>query len=300
MSDKLSIRPGLRYSIQKTFKDQYASSLGLRYLFKKGLEARASLGKSYRTPNFDELYTYFVDSNHNVQGNPNLVPENSTSYEVSFKRTCDLKSGGQIANNLAVTFLDVDDRIDLVLTQITPSKYKYININKYKMWNISTTEQYAYKNWNVKVGAALVGISQKLDLAELGITSDDKFLYSLQLNSSISYNVPKWNTLFALYYKYNGQQQQYATGTNEKGEAEFYLNKINPYSWMDASVRKSFFNNQFEVTVGARNLFNITNVQITQGSGASGGGTHAAGPQALMLGYGRSYFLKLTYNLNFN
>ena len=300
LSDKLSIRPGLRYSIQNTFKDQYASSLGLRYLFKKGLEARASLGKSYRTPNFDELYTYFVDSNHNVQGNPNLVPENSTSYEVSFKRICDLKSGGQIANNVAVTFLDVDDRIDLVLTQITPSKYKYININKYKMWNISTTEQYAYKNWNVKVGAALVGISQKLDLAELGITSDDKFLYSLQLNSSVSYNVPKWNTLFALYYKYNGQQQQFATGTDENGDAKFYLNKINPYSWMDASVRKSFFKNQFEVTVGARNLFNITNVQITQGNGGSGGGAHAAGPQALMLGYGRSYFLKLTYNLNFN
>ena len=121
MSDKFSIRPGLRYSIQNAFKNQYASSLGLRYLFKKGLEARASLGKSYRTPNFDELYTYFVDSNHNVQGNPDLVPENSTSYEVSFKRACDLNSGGQIANNLAVTFLDVDDRIDLVLTQITPA-----------------------------------------------------------------------------------------------------------------------------------------------------------------------------------
>jgi len=298
-SDKFSVRPGLRYSFQTTFDNQYASSLGLRYIFKRGLETRASIGKSYRTPNFEELYTYFVDSNHNVQGNPELIPENSTSYELSFKRACLLKSGGQISNNLAVTFLDVNDRIDMVLTQVVPSmNYKYVNINKYKMWNVSTTQQYDYKNWNIKAGAALVGISQKLDLAALSITSDDKYLYSMQLNSSISYTIPKWNTLFALYYKYNGKQQQFVAGTDENNNAEFYLNEIEPYSWMDASVRKSFFKNQFEVTLGARNLFDIQNIQMVQNGGS--GGVHSGGGSDLLLGYGRSYFLKLTYNLNFN
>ncbi|PXY44136.1 TonB-dependent receptor plug domain-containing protein [Flavobacterium hydrophilum] len=302
LSDKFSIRPGLRYSIQSAFEDQYASSLGLRYLFKKGLEVRGSLGKSYRIPNFDELYTYMVDSNHNIQGNPDLLPENSTSYEVSFKRSCYFDSGAQLANNFAVTFMDVDDRIDMVLTQTVPTlNYRYVNINKYKMWNVSTTEQYSYKNLNLKVGAAVVGISRKLDLAALNLTSDDKFLYSFQLNSSISYKIPKWNTLFALYYKYNGQQQQFVAGTDTDGKAKFFLNQIQPYSWMDASVRKLFFKNQFEVTVGARNLFNITNVQSVQnGGGDVTGGAHAVGNTDLLLGYGRSYFLKLTYNLNLN
>lgn len=300
-SEKFSIRPGIRYSFQSYFENQYASSMGLRYIFKKGLEARASVGKAYRTPNFDEMFSYFVDSNHNLQGNPDLIPENSTSYEVSFKRSCLFDSGAQIANNLAVTYLDVNDRIDLVLTQVTPSlNYKYININKYKMWNISTTEQYSYKNWNIKVGAALIGVSQKIDLAALNVTSDDKFLYSLNLNSSISYNIPKWNTLFALYYKYNGMQQQFVAGTDADGNNKFFLNKINPYSWMDASIRKMFFKNQFEVTVGARNLFDITNVQTIQNGGGSTGGAHGSGSSDLLLGYGRSYFLKLTYNLNFN
>lgn len=299
LSEKFSVRPGLRYSFQSTFDNQYASSLGLRYIFKKGLETRASIGKSYRTPNFDELYTYFVDSNHNIQGNAELVPENSTSYELSFKRDCLLNSGGQISSNVALTFLNVDDRIDMVLTQVLPSMtYKYVNINKYKMWNLSTTEQYAYNNWNVKLGAALVGISQELDLAALNITSDDKYLYSLQLNSSISYTIPKWNTLFSLYYKYNGQQQQFVAGTDQNGNAKFFLNEVAPYSWMDASIRKSFFKNQLEVTAGARNLFDIQSVQLIQNGGT--GGAHAAGSSDLLLGYGRSYFLKLTYNLNFN
>jgi outer membrane receptor for ferrienterochelin and colicins len=301
LTDKFSIRPGLRYSIQSNFDNQYASSLGLRYIFKQGLETRASMGKSYRTPNFDELYTYFVDSNHNVQGNPDLVPENSTSYELSFKRSCQLRSGAQISNNVAFTFMNVDDRIDMVLTQIVPSlSYRYVNINAYKMWNASTSEQYSYKNWNVKVGAALVGISRKLDLAALKLTTDDKYLYSFQLNSSISYNIPKWNTLVALYYKYNGQQQQFVAGTDTDGSAKFFLNEIKPYSWMDASVRKLFFKNQFEVMVGARNLFNITDVQSVRNGGGSTGGAHGSTSSDLMLGYGRSYFIKLTYNLNFN
>ncbi|MFH6987268.1 TonB-dependent receptor plug domain-containing protein [Flavobacterium collinsii] len=301
LTDKFSIRPGIRYSFQSYFDNQYASSLGLRYLFNKGLEVRASVGKAYRTPNFDELYTYFVDSNHNLQGNPDLVPEQSTSYELSFKRSCMFDSGAQIANNLAVTYMDVDDRIDLVLTQIIPTQnFRYVNINKYKMWNISTTEQYTYKNWNVQVGAALVGISQRLDLAALNVSSDDKFLYSLRLNSNISYKIPKWNTLIALFYKYNGKQQQFIAGTDTDGSAKFFLNKINPFSWMDASVRKTFFKNQFEVTVGARNLFDITNVQNIQSGGGSTGGAHGSGSSDLLLGYGRSYFIKLTYNLNFN
>ncbi|MDY0987478.1 TonB-dependent receptor [Flavobacterium sp. CFBP9031] len=303
VNDKFSIRPGLRFSFQSAFENQYASSLGLRYLFDKGLEARASLGKSYRTPNFDELYTYFVDSNHNMQGNPDLIPENSTSYEVSFKRACSFDSGAQISNNLAVTFLDVDDRIDMVVTQTIPSwNYKYLNINKYKMWNISTVEQYTHKNWNVMLGAAVVGISRRLDLAAENLVSDDKFFYSFRLNSSISYNIPKWNALLAVFYKYNGQQQQYVAGTGADGKAAFFLSELQPYSWMDASVRKSFFKNQFEVTVGARNLFNVTNLQSVQnGGGDASGGAHGGGTSTdMMLGYGRSYFLKLSYNLNFN
>lgn len=295
-SEKFSVRPGIRYSIQSKFEDQYASSLGLRYIFPHGIEARGSLGKSYRTPNFDELYTYFVDSNHNLQGNENLIPETSSSYEVSVKKATYFDSGAQLSNNLAVTYMDVDDRISMVLTQVTPMQsYKYMNIDKYKMWNISSTHQFAYKNWNAKVGLALVGISQKIDLAALNVTSDDKFLYSLQVNSNLSYNVPKWNTLFSIYYKFNGKQQQFISSTDTAGNAEFILSELESYGWMDASIRKSFFKNQFEVTVGARNLLDVTSVQLTQGTT----GVHVAGSD-LLLGYGRSYFLKLTYNLNFN
>jgi len=64
---------------------------------------------------------------------------------------------------------------------------------------------------------------------------------------------------------------------------------------MDASVKKNFFSNKLEATLGARNIFNIVNVQ----SNVASAGAHDAGSTNILMGYGRSYFLKLTYNLNF-
>ncbi len=297
LTKAFSIRPGYRYSFQSRFDDQYAASLGFRYSFPKNIEARASLGQSYRTPNFDELYSYFVDSNHNLTGNPDLIPEKSTSYEVSLKKTTNFNSDFQLSNTMAVTYMDVNDRISMILEQAVPSlAYRYNNIDEYKMWNISATNHLAYKNWNVTLGAALVGISQVIDLGALDVVSSDKFLYSFQMNSNVSYNLQKWNTLFSVYYKFNGKQQQYTTVTNSDNETQFVISELESYGWMDASIRKSFYKNKFEATLGARNVLNVQTVQLTGGS--TGTGIHSANSNVL-LGYGRSFFLKLTYNLNF-
>ncbi|AWA28667.1 TonB-dependent receptor [Flavobacterium magnum] len=293
---KLSIRPGLRYSFQSVFDDQYAASLGLRYLFPKAIEMRMSLGRSYRTPNFDELYTYFVDSNHNLQGNESLSPEAAMSYELSVKKSTSFDADVKVSNTLAVTLLTVDDRISLVLEDIVPTqRYKYLNIDRYKMWNLASTNQLSYENWNLNLGLALVGISQQIDLAALGATSDNRFLYALQINSSISYSIPAWRTLLAIYYKYNGRQQQYIASTDANNNAAFLLSEIEAYSWMDASVRREFFGKKLEVSLGMRNLFNIRTIR----TGTATTGIHS-GASDMLLGYGRSAFVKLTYNLNFN
>ncbi|TDE02684.1 TonB-dependent receptor plug domain-containing protein [Flavobacterium hiemivividum] len=297
VTERFSIRPGFRYSFQSQFDNQFAASVGFRYNFNQGIQVRASVGRSYRTPNFDELYTYFVDSNHNLQGNPYLTPETSWSYEASVKKVSYLTSGLQLSHNLSVAFMNVDDRINLVLEQVTPTQnYKYLNIDTYKMWNISTSHQAAYKNWNASLGMALVGISQEIDLAALNVTSDDNFLYAFQLNTSASYKLPKWNTLFSVYYKFNGKDRQYISSSDAAGNATFILSEVASYGWMDASIRQSFFKEQFEVTLGSRNIFDVTELQASQ-SGSTG--IHAAN-SGILLGYGRSYFLKLTYNLNFN
>jgi outer membrane receptor for ferrienterochelin and colicins len=296
VNENFSIRPGYRYSFQSAFENQNATSVGFRYLLSKDWETRASFGKSYRTPNFDELYTYMVDNNHNLQGNKDLVPEQSMSYEASVKKSTSFNSELTLSNSLIVNYLDVDDKISLVLVSLTPVQaYKYLNIDKYRMWNFSTLHQMHYKNFDAKVGASLVGVSQKIDTSAQGTVSGDNYLFSLQLNAGLGYNVPEWNTVFATYYKFNGRYQQYI----DNGDGTFGLSTVPSYSMMDASVTKTFFKNQFSVTAGARNLFNVKNVQTGQ-SGGIGGGAHAGASGNLPLGYGTSFFVKLSYNLNFN
>ncbi|WP_432670642.1 TonB-dependent receptor plug domain-containing protein [Flavobacterium sp. SM2513] len=297
VTDRFSIRPGFRYSFQSQFDNQYASSLGFRYNLDAGIQLRTSVGRSYRTPNFDELYTYFVDSNHNLQGNPDLTPETSWSYEASIKKATYFTSGLQLSNTLAVAYLKVKDRINLVLEQVQPTQnYKYLNIDAYQMWNVSTSNQVDYKNWNASLGMSLVGISQKMDLAALEVTSEDDYLYSFQLNSSVSYKIPNWNTVCAVYYKFNGKDRRYISSSDTAGNATFLRSEIASYGWMDASLSHAFFKDQFEVTLGSRNILDVTNLQASQ-SGTTG--MHSTG-SSILLGYGRSYFLKLTYNLNFN
>lgn len=291
-TQRLAIRPGIRYSVQSQFDNQYASSLGLRYSFNKGIDYRISLGKSFRTPTFDELYSKQIFDGHFFTGNENLVPERSTSYETSLKKTTYFDSGLQLSNMLTGSFMNVDDRIDMALIGFNEDTgnpmYQYINISKYQMWNLSTVNQFEKGNFNFSLGLSFVGVSRLID--NQVFESDDKFLYSFNLNSSVSYTIPKWQTTFSAYYKYNGKTQQFV-----EGSSEYVISEIDDSNWLDASVRKTFFNKKFETTIGARNLFDITN--ITQ-VGTNTGAAHATSSD-VMLGYGRSFFIKLLYNLNF-
>lgn len=291
-TDRFSVRPGLRFSSQSRFENQYASSLGLRYLFDKGIEVRGSLGKSFRTPTFDELYSKQIFDGHHFTGNENLKPETSTSYEVSFKKISYLDSNFRLSNMLTASFLDVDDRIDMAFVRFNEGsgipEYEYINISKYKMWNASTNHQLKGENLVLNFGASIVGISQVIK--NQIFTSDDKYLYSFNLNASASYTVPKWATTFSAYYKYNGKTQQFVESTSQ-----YVISDIEASNWLDASIRKSFFKNKFDLTIGARNILDVTNVNQSRTNEGAG---HAV-TSSVMLAYGRSYFAKLTYNLNF-
>jgi len=290
-TERFSIRPGLRFSAQSKFKDQYASSLNLRYLFDKGIELRGSYGSSFRTPTFEELYSKLIFDGHFFTGNENLIPETSTSFEASLKKSSFIGSRLQVSNTFAGSYLDVNDRIDMALIRYNPDtgnpEYQYINISKYKMWNFSTMNQFRYRDLTFNIGAAVVGVSRKIE--NQVFTSDDKFLYSFNVNSSVSYLIQKWGTIFSAYYKYNGKSQQFI-----EGSSGYIISDIDPSNWLDASIRKTFFKNQLDVTIGARNICNVTNVRQTNTNQSAG----HAGDSNVMLAYGRSYFIRLSYNLN--
>ncbi len=292
LSESFSLRPGARVSFQSNFDTQFAGSLSTKYDFGNGYSIRNIIGTSYRTPNFEELYTFFVDSNHNVQGNENLIPEKSYSVFLSAKKDTWFKNGTKLTNSVKFSFLNVSDKISLAIVDIdtTPIMFQFINIDKYKYLGFSTNNTIQINNIKCQLGLSVPGISQVLD-SETG--ANDEFLFSLEVNTKVSYEIPKWQTAFSLSYKYTGEQDEFIQRLDANGDTFYEKGTRESFNWMDASVQKRFLNNKISTTFGVRNLFDVTEIEST----AVPGGTQDD-PRNIAFGYGRSCFLKLSYNLN--
>lgn len=292
VNDHFSLRPGARVSFTNLFDNQYVFSLSSKYIFKNNWQLRGIVGSSNRTPSYDELFTYFVDVNHDVQGNPNLNPERGLSAFLHLKKRFSIANDkAQLKHKISLSYLDVKDRIELIVVEQSPLAFQYNNIDSYKSFGVFFENELKYDRLQVQLGFSVLGVSKILDS---NTNSNDDLLYNFQLNSSINYTIPSWKTTFGLYFKHIGKQYQFVEKTNAEGNQEFLRGTTDAYSWMDATVKKTFFKNKIETTFGIRNLLNVTDVNTT----AFSGGTHNGPPTNLLLGYGRSYFLKLAYNLN--
>ncbi len=293
LSNSMLLRPGLRYEYNSQFQSKFLGSISARYLMKNGFELRGNIGTSYRTPNFEELYYYFVDSNHDVRGNENLNPENGFTAFLSLKKRSWFDDVS-LLNTLKISYIEIQDKIDLAVVNTTPLQFQYINIDAYKLWGITSENSLKTDNWTFNLGATLQGVSQ---IANNKANSKNDFLYNLQINASSTFQIKKWQTALTVLLKHNGKQQNYtATDTDSNGNSVFTKTTTDAYNWLDASIKKSFFNNTVQATLGGRNLLDVTNVNI---SNSANGAIHTSNNNSLLLGYGRSYYLKLLYNLKF-
>ncbi|HZW77244.1 MAG TPA: TonB-dependent receptor [Flavobacteriaceae bacterium] len=291
-SKKLSFRPGIRYTTSNVFRDQIALSLSSKLDFNNGYQLRAVLGTAPKLPNFEELYFYMVDSNHDVRGNQNLKPEKGRSVFLHLKKRFATKNNVlSYQPKFSVWYLDVEDKIDLIVANPSPLSFQYANIDTYKTWGVAFRNKIYYKQFSAGIGIALNGESKILNSSN---EFDDDFLYSMQLSGQFSYSISKWKTSISAYYKYNGKQYQFVLAPDDFGEATITKDKQDAYSWLDLSARKTFWNDQFELSLGARNLLDVKEIKTTSTSGAG----HSSN-SPMMLGYGRSYFLKFLYNINF-
>lgn len=294
-SDAFSLRPGIRYEYNSKYHSNVTASLSARYLMNHGFEIRANVGTAYRTPNFEELYLYFVDSNHDVRGNENLDPEKGYTAFLNFKKTSWFNNSS-LVNNLKLSYVNLEDKIENVIVNTLPLQYQYINIDEYKLVGITSENTFKTDSWTFYFGGTVQGRAR---INNNEVNAEDGFLYSYQLNTNSTYYIKRLRMYVTALFKYQGALDRYvATGdTDANGNTLFGKQTIDGYGWLDASIKKSFFNESLTATLGARNILDITNVDVN--SQSSGGAVHSSGSQSLLLGYGRSYYLKLVYNLNF-
>lgn len=90
LDDKTLLIPSVRYDHSDSFGDKVTAKLGTTYKLSNDSRIKASVGSAYRAPTASELYMNWEHSptgtmTVHVQGNPDLKPETSLNYELSFE-----------------------------------------------------------------------------------------------------------------------------------------------------------------------------------------------------------------------
>lgn len=134
LRDNLELLLGLRYQDDSDFGGHAAPKLSLRWSFLENVDwngaLRLSAGNGYRVPNLKERYYLFDHSSlgYKVQGNPELKPESSDSYQagLAFNRE------QALSFDINVFYNDVKDMIQIDESTVTTvggiAIYSYGNV----------------------------------------------------------------------------------------------------------------------------------------------------------------------------
>jgi len=282
----ISFQPGIRFGYNTNYSSPLVPSLNLRWNPAEGRGVyRASYARGFRAPSLKELYLYFVDINHNLKGNPDLKAEYSHNINLSWDYNYD-RNQNQYGLQAGSFYNTIHNRISLAVDSATV--YSYINVDRFRTVGGKLNLKYSlHPRFTFELGLFEVGRqSIILESAE----DPGKFSFSTDISSNVSYSWLSRQLRFLISYKYTGRLPQFYT--NASGEIEEGF--IEAYNMMDISATKSFWNEKIILGIGAKNLFNYTNIE----SSGLTSGAHSSGAGSYPVAWGRSWFVNLRFYIS--
>jgi outer membrane receptor for ferrienterochelin and colicins len=279
----LSIQPGIRAAYNTRYNAPLTPSINL--MLKPGnFTFRASYARGFRSPSLKELYLYFFDSNHQVEGNDSLQAERSHSFTASanYKLT---QGKSTMVFELKPFYNIIDNKISLVqVDPDNPLHYRNENTGKFSSIGYEITGSLYHSSLlNLKAGFSRIG--RKDDSFE-----EDNFIYSTNWNTSMDVDFLKNTAKFSVFYKYSGKYPTYYYNSDD----EVSVGYINAFHNLDLTLVKKLWKNRISVSTGVKNLFD--NKEIG-GQGVDGGSGHGSGGGvSSLVGWGRTFFVGLKVN----
>ena len=287
-TEALEIEPGLRYAYNSRYSAPLISSLALRWQLADQWTYRFSYGQGFRAPSLKELYFLFVDENHNILGNENLEAETSHNFQtgLSYFHT-GKRSSFEI--ELKGFFNDLRNEIRLIAV-VDPSdsdpRGLFRNENVARSQNAGASLSGRWVRGALKAEAGLSYLGIKNSLAFSSETPQD-FNFFPQARLNLSYEIKPWGLSPSLFLNYQGAREDLSLNA----EGNLSQTRFSDFVMSDFTLQKQI-KEKWRLSLGVKNLFNITNLQASQ---SIGGGAHSAGSRSVPLGYGRSYFGQINY-----
>ena len=285
--NKLKIRPGIRWAYNSKFDSPLVPSINVKFSPAAKIDLRAAYGRGYRAPGLRELYMEFVDATHRIFGNDQLVPETSHHVDAAFVYKIQ-KPNLTINSEISGFYNDITNLIDFAYSETDAGYAKYTNIGEFKSIGFNIKERLAWKNIEGGVGFGYTGRYD--NPAAEDIPQD--YLFSPEVTLDATYREPKSQIAFSAFYKFTGQTSRYTFSTDVDGNSIYNIGTIDNYQIFDITASR-MLGEMLRLTIGGKNLLDVRSVN---NSNQSSGGVHSGGGTT-PIGYGRSFFIKLDFNL---
>lgn len=283
---KISIRPGLRFIKNSVYDAPPAiPSLNTKFTLSDRIDLRFAYARGFRSPALRELYFNFFDASHSIKGNPNLKAEYSNSFNGSVAWQSKTKNNGQFKSTLGFFYNEFRNLINYGVDPNEPTVSMTINIDKFKTTGLTFENTFVRSRLQATLGFSYIGRYNSLVEDDASLAT---FLWSPEVNSNITYDIPKINTKVNLFYKYTGKRPSYTSTLSSSGTPNVKLAEVADFHWADFTLSKPI-TKYLTLNGGVKNILNVTRLTNT----ATDSGSAHGGGSFVPMSYGRSYFLGL-------
>ena len=265
---------GLRQAYNSIYRAPLLPSFNTLFKFPK-YRVRFSYAKGFRSPTLKELNFRFVDINHQIFGNENLVPETSNYLQTNCSYI------GEFDGTIRLFYNNIQNQIGLV--DQLDGTFRYENFYSFIAHGAELRFSDIIGDVEFNVSGSIVGRKNNI----IPENKNKTFTYTPEFSVSLSYDIIPKRLSFWSSMKYNGPRERFIS--NDDNEVISLI--ADPYSLLDASITYSSDDSKYIFQIGARNILNVTTVQTSQQQSAHSGSFS-------WIAWGRSYVMSLSVNLN--
>jgi len=275
------IRGGIRYAYNSAFESPILYSLQTKFNLPNSQILKVAYGKGFRAPSLKELYLDFNDSRHEVFGDSTLMSETSHSFTASYLKYY-AKGKVKMSTTVDGFYNNIENKIELIVTG--PIQAKYGNIGKFQTVGGGVSQNVIYKDFRFNASFNYTGVYNGVE------GSKKEFFFSPQVVVNPTYTWKKQNLSMNLFFNYFGEVSRVFSNTDS---ANLVTREQDAYSMMDFTLNKSFNNKKLRLTIGARNMLGVININAN----TTEVGAHTPSTNFISISPGRTYFINVRYEL---
>ncbi|MBL7836896.1 MAG: TonB-dependent receptor, partial [Bacteroidetes bacterium] len=230
------------------------------------------------------LYLYFVDINHNIVGNPNLLSESSDNFNLILSRN--RKHGKNSLFHWQVNAYHNQFKNLITLAAINTIEYTYVNIGKSIVRGLNSELGVDFGRFEFQYRNAVISSSNNL-----GVNGIPDYFTTINHNFNGTFKlIPKKNVRINAFINRFGKTPSVNYDNNQAilvHTDAFWM--IDFSALMPFKIKSSLLN----LTCGMRNLANVSNIR----TGLSNGIAHQSSTGQRIISTGRTLFFGLEFIL---